>query len=152
MRQIFQVCIFCLVKKKKISDLQVFSRIGKTVKKLQWIPNTIMNISVIEYFDNVYISDGIKTALSTHALGNILLPVLEHVRGVIRGVISLQRSTMVLLAKIVSNANLKTLTILSKRFIFDAWLGPGRASADWYITVLKIQTNIWIILRKTESF
>ena len=53
------------------SDLQVFSRIGKAIKKLQWIPNTIMNISVIEYLDNVYIYDSIKTALSTHGLGNI---------------------------------------------------------------------------------
>ena len=31
---------------KKPLDLQVFSRIGKTMKKLQWIPNTIMNISL----------------------------------------------------------------------------------------------------------
>ena len=30
-----------------------------------------MNISVLEYFDNVYISDSIKTALSTHGLENI---------------------------------------------------------------------------------
>ena len=53
------------------SDLQVFSQIGKAIKNLQWIPNTIMNISVLEYFDNVYISDSIKTALSTHGLENI---------------------------------------------------------------------------------
>ena len=53
------------------SDLQVFSQIGKAIKNLQWIPNTIMNISVLEYFDNVYISDSIKTALSTNGLGNI---------------------------------------------------------------------------------
>ena len=30
-----------------------------------------MNISVLEYFDNVYISDGVKAALLTHELGNI---------------------------------------------------------------------------------
>ena len=30
-----------------------------------------MNISVLEYFDNAYIFDGINTALSTHGLGNI---------------------------------------------------------------------------------
>ena len=42
----------------------------------------------------------------------------------------------------VSNVNLKTLTILTKRLILGAWLGPGRASADWYITGLKIQTKI----------
>ena len=31
---------------------------------------------------------------------------------------------------------------LAKRLILDAWLGPGCASADGYITVLKIQTKI----------
>ena len=30
-----------------------------------------MNTSVLEYFDNVYIFDGVKTALSTHGLGNV---------------------------------------------------------------------------------
>ena len=30
-----------------------------------------MNTSVLEYFDNVYISDGVITALSTHGLGSI---------------------------------------------------------------------------------
>ena len=29
---------FCIL--KKTLDLQIFSRIGKTTKKLQWIPNT----------------------------------------------------------------------------------------------------------------
>ena len=67
-RPIFWARTFCLAKKKETLDLQVFSRIGKSLKKLQWIPNTIMNIA---YFDKVYISDGVKTALSTHALGNI---------------------------------------------------------------------------------
>ena len=42
---------------------------------LQWILNTIMNTSVLEWFDNVYIFDGVKTALSTHGLGNIYLIV-----------------------------------------------------------------------------
>ena len=28
-----------------------------------------MNISVLEYFDNAYISDSVKIALSTHGLG-----------------------------------------------------------------------------------
>ena len=32
-----------------------------------------MNISALNCFDNVYISDGVKTALSTHGLGKILL-------------------------------------------------------------------------------
>ena len=37
--------------------------------------------------------------------------------------------------------NLKTLNIISKWLFLDAWLGPGRASSDGYITVLKIQTK-----------
>ena len=64
------------------------------------------------------------------------MPVLQQVRGVVR---TLQTSMMVLLAKIVSNVNLITLDILVKRLILDAWLGPRCASADGYITFLKIQ-------------
>ena len=37
---------------------------------------------------------------------------------------------------------LKTLIILEKRLILNAWLGPGCASADWWITVIKIKTKI----------
>ena len=44
---IFRAHTFCLIKKKKSLDLQVFSRIGTTMKKLQWIPNTIVNTSVL---------------------------------------------------------------------------------------------------------
>ena len=33
-RPIYQVCKFCLVKKKKSLDRQIYSRIGKTMKKL----------------------------------------------------------------------------------------------------------------------
>ena len=55
-----------------------------------------MNISVLEYFDNVYVSNGVKIALSTHS----------------------------------NFVNLKMLTILTKRLTLDAWLGPGRASAN----------------------
>ena len=43
---------------------------------------------------------------------------------------ALQASLMVLLTKIVSNVSLKTLTILAKRLILDAWQGPGCTSAD----------------------
>ena len=38
--------IFCLVGKKKPLDLQAFSRIGKTIKKLQSVPNAIKNTSL----------------------------------------------------------------------------------------------------------
>ena len=40
---------FCLVKNKK-TYLQVLCRIGKTMKKLQWIPNTIMNTNLLVIF------------------------------------------------------------------------------------------------------
>ena len=76
---------------------------------------------------------------------------LEQVRGVIK---ILQTSVTILLTKIVSKVSLKTLTILAKRLILDAWLGAGRTSADWYITALKIQTKICINGKqvKMESF
>ena len=53
-------------KKKKTLNPQVFSRAGKIIKKFQRIPNTLMNTNLLERFDNVYVSDGVKTALSTH--------------------------------------------------------------------------------------
>ena len=40
-----------------------------------------------------------------------------------------------------SKVNWKTVTILAKRLILVAWMGPGLASKDEYITVLKIQTK-----------
>ena len=45
----------------------------KKLQVLSWIPNTIMNINVLEYFDNIYISDGVRIALSTHGLEYISL-------------------------------------------------------------------------------
>ena len=79
------------------------------------------------------------------------MPVLEQVRDVIR---ALPTSMMILLGKIVSNVNLKMSTIFAKRLILNAWLGPGCASADWYIAVFKIQTKICKDGRqvKMESF
>ena len=49
---------------------------------------------------------------------------------------------MVLWTKIVSNINLKTLTILAKRLILLDLLGPERVSAEGYITLLKMQMKI----------
>ena len=37
---------------------------------------------------------------------------------------------------------LKALATLAKRLILDDWLGLERASANWKITILKIQTKI----------
>ena len=59
--------------------------------------------------------------------------MLEQVRVAIK---ALQISKLVLLVEIVRNANLKT-----KKLILVAKLDTGCASADWYITVLKIQTK-----------
>ena len=44
---------------------------------------------------------------------------------------------IVLLTKIASNINLKTLTFLGKRLILVAWLDPGRVSA--WIQLLKFK-------------
>ena len=49
MRPIFRKRIFWLIKKKKF-DLQVFSRLGETMKKLQWILNTTVITSVLVIF------------------------------------------------------------------------------------------------------
>ena len=67
------------------------------------------------------------------------MPALVQVRGVIR---ALPKSMMVLCKKIVNNTSLKMLTILAKRLISVPWLGPGRVSADGYITVYKIEMEI----------
>ena len=66
----------------------------------------------MQYFDKVYISDGVKTALSTHGLGKIKL--IASVRTGRSAIKALQTSIVVLLVKIVSNVNLKTSTILAK--------------------------------------
>ena len=62
------------------------------------------------------------------------LPALEQVRGVIEvlqaSTKALETSIMELLAKIVSNVNLKDVNYCCKRLILDIWLGPGSASVD----------------------
>ena len=60
---------------------------------------------------------------------------LEQDSGVFKTLLSIWNGTF---RKIVCNVNLKTLTILAKRSIFDAWLGPKCASADVYNKLLKI--------------
>ena len=86
-----------------------------------------MNTNVPECFDNVYIFDNIKTALSIHGLGNIQFSASEQVRNVIN---ALQAYMIILLTKVVSKVSLKILTVPLKRLILDARLGPERASAD----------------------
>ena len=65
--------------------------------------------------------------------------ILEQVSGVIG---ALQTFMMVILAKLVSNVNLRILTILAKRLILIAWMGPGLASAGGHLTVLEIQSEM----------
>ena len=64
---------------------------------------------------------------------------VKQVRGAIRDP---QTSMVLILTKIVSNINSKTLTILEKRLILVTGLGPGRASTNGYITVLNVQMEI----------
>ena len=49
---------------------------------------------------------------------------------------------VVVLTKIVSKIDLKTLTIIAKRLILVTGMGPRGASTDGYITVLKIPIEI----------
>ena len=52
--------------------MQIVSWIGKTMKKLLQIPNTIVNIGVeLQCFDNIYIYDDVKADLFTTGLWNI---------------------------------------------------------------------------------
>ena len=49
-----------LYKIGKTLDPEIFSWINKTMKKLQWILNFIINTSVVVIFDNVYVPDDVK--------------------------------------------------------------------------------------------
>ena len=60
-----------LAKKKKMLDIQIFSRMGKTTKMLHSIPDTIANSSVLVIIWYGYIFDVVKTYSFTHGLRNI---------------------------------------------------------------------------------
>ena len=47
---VFRVCTFCLDKKKKALDLEIFIPTHGTLKKVKWIQNTIVNASVLVIF------------------------------------------------------------------------------------------------------
>ena len=55
---------------KKSIRLQIFSWIGKAMKKSQFILNTTQSWKSLnsQYFDNLHISDDVKTDLSTYGL------------------------------------------------------------------------------------
>lgn len=65
---LFQLWRFCQVKKS--IRLQIFSWIGKAMKKSQFILNTTQSWKSLnsQYFDNLHISDDVKTDLSTYGL------------------------------------------------------------------------------------
>ena len=119
--------------------------------KLKWIPNSIMNINVFEYFDNVYISDSAKKCFIYSWIGKYLINCIfktdqrcnQSSSNIHDGIFD---------KKTVSNINLNSLTILARKLISDAWLGPGRISLDWYITFLKIQTKICIQTKTVKDY
>ena len=72
-----------------------------------------MNISRLEYFDKVYIFNGVNTALCTHGLGNIqLIACVRKGQRCNQGPSNIHDGTFV---KNIRNVNLKTLTILGKK-------------------------------------
>ena len=149
--QIFRARTFCLLERKKSLDLQIYSRIGKTIKKLLWIPNNLVNISVLVIFWCLYIWWRQDCFICLWIVKHWTNACVRQVRGEIR---ALQTSMMVLSTKVVRNINLKTLTTLAKRLILVAWLSPGRVFVDGHTTVPKIETEIckdgkWL---KMESF
>ena len=133
-RPIFRTLTFCLVKrKKKTLHLQVFSGRGKAGNE---------KVTV----NSKYYHDGVKIKFFYSWIGK-QLHLLEKVSGIKR---ALQTPMIVLLTKIFTKVNWKQLTILAKWLILDAWLGPGRASADWYSAVFKIQMKRCLDGRQVE--
>ena len=55
----------------KLNNFEKFGQIGKTMKKLQWIPNIIVNTSVLVISWGINISDAVKIALTTYGFGCI---------------------------------------------------------------------------------
>ena len=90
---------------RKIKHLQIFSRIGKTIKRLHWIPNTILNTQCT--CSNLIMSKPIYSWVAKRVINSG--PPCETPK-------------MGLFAKIVCNLNWKYLTILTGRTILDAWL------------------------------
>ena len=72
----------------------------------------------------MFISDGVKIVLLRHGLGNTQL--IACVKTDPR----CDQSSSNIHGCTFSNINLKTLTILAKRLILVARLGPGRVYAD----------------------
>ena len=57
-----------LLRKKRKTELQIFSRLNKTTSKLQWIPRTA---AYLQSFNNVYKSDKTKLKLFIHGMSCI---------------------------------------------------------------------------------
>ena len=82
------------------------------MKKSERIQDTTINSSVLEYFHNVQLPDAIKTALSTHGLGNLVAcirtgQVYNHSPS------NIHDGT---LKKIIDNVSLQMLIIFPKIF------------------------------------
>ena len=84
----------------------------------------------MEHFNDVYIVYDVNW-LFTHGLWNNELPKFEQGRGAV---------TTLIFTKIVSNVDLKPLTILAKRSTIDAWLVPEHASAGGYTVKFSLTT------------
>ena len=110
---IFRAHTFCLVKRKNIT-LQIFSRIRKTMKNVQWIPDVIVSTSVLVIFTYLMARKLVYLLMDWEIFNQ--LPALEQVRGVIR---ALKTSIMERFAKLVNTAYLRTWTILAKSSILD---------------------------------
>ena len=63
---------FCFAKKDK-SELQIFSQICKSLKKLSEIQVLSWAPVYLQYYGNVYISGNVKTELFTHNMWNVSL-------------------------------------------------------------------------------
>ena len=100
---LWRTYILLCEKEKKTLNLQIFTPMIKTIKKLLPTLNTIINTSVLVIF-YVYIFDDIKL-IYLHMNCETLnwLPALEQVMGLFR---DLQTSTWKFFSKIVSNVNL----------------------------------------------
>ena len=106
---------------KKTLDLEIFSRIGNTKKKVKWYPNTIVKTSFLLIYLPIWF---IYSWNVKHLVTCFYYNRSEMYSG------PLKTSTIKLFTEIVSNFNIKLLTILAKRLIFCAWLCPECASAD----------------------
>ena len=71
-KQFFWRANFAFQKRKKASDLQIYSRTGRTMRKII-VNSKYYRKNQCTFNILMFITDGVKIALSTHGLGNIYL-------------------------------------------------------------------------------